>query len=271
MIASKRLSGFAALLLGVLLATPAIAQEEPRFCPNRPDLGSGACTTLPGQVHVELSVLDWQRDEDAETREDQLIAGDVLLRIGLGSTTEVQLGWTAAGSVRTRTLASGAVSRDAGTGDVMIGLRQNLKNPDGQGLSIALEPSVTLPTGGDAIGAGTWSAAMTVPVGLELNNDWALAFTGTVGAVADSDGEGRHSAFGAILGLQRSLGDTVTLVGELAANREDEPGERRTETFAAASVAWRPVQRVQLDLLAVVGLNRDSPDVRLVTGGAFLF
>ena len=63
-----------AVLGALLVATPAVAQEgneaEPRFCPNRPSLGASGCTTLPGQVHVEFSGVDWQRDDNDEVRED---------------------------------------------------------------------------------------------------------------------------------------------------------------------------------------------------------
>jgi hypothetical protein len=63
----------------------------------------------------------------------------------------------------------------------------------------------------------------------------------------------------------------VSLSGELSVDREDDPDDPRTETVTAASIAWQPRDRLQLDLLAVAGLSRAAPDFRLVAGGAVLF
>ncbi len=86
-----------AALAAVVSAAPAAAQELPRFCPNRPDLGASGCTTEPGRVHVEWSALDWQRDDGDGDRED-VLANEAALRIGVGPTTELQIGWTPVGT-----------------------------------------------------------------------------------------------------------------------------------------------------------------------------
>ena len=64
---------FAAAAL--LAAASAIAQDEPRFCPNRPDLGSSACTVEPGRVLAEVSAADWELDDGPDTRIDTLRKG----------------------------------------------------------------------------------------------------------------------------------------------------------------------------------------------------
>jgi hypothetical protein len=60
------------ILLAVLLAVPALGQDRRRYCPNRPDLGASTCTTRPGEVLVELSGVDWERDTVGGAREDML-------------------------------------------------------------------------------------------------------------------------------------------------------------------------------------------------------
>jgi hypothetical protein len=252
----------------LLLPGVAAAQDEPRFCPNRPDLGSGACTTDPGRMLLELSSADWQLDRQGGEREDQLLVSDALLRTGIDARTEFQLGWTPLARVRQRD-ASG-VDTVVGTGDVRLGVRRNLRNPDGHGFAVAVEPFVTLPTGDGAIGRGDWSAGVVVPVGWEIG-DWSLAFTGEGTAEVDEDRDGRHLAYAGTLGLGRALSDTVGAVIEIAARRDDDPSGGETELLTAASLAWEVRENAQLDLLAVAGLNRSSPDVRLVFGGAILF
>jgi hypothetical protein len=259
------------LLAAALLAPAASGAQEARFCPNRPDLGASACTTDPGRLLVELSGVDWERDDSADAREDRIVAGDLLARLGIGPRTEVQVSWAAYGRVRTRDKTTGTVETVSGTGDIRLGLRQNLRNPDGDGLSFAVEPFVTLPVGTDRIGAGDWSAGAVLPVSYDLGHKLGLSFTGTLQAAVDEDGQGRHFLGDATLGLGYDLSDSVSAVGEVAVTRDDDPLEPRTEWVGALSFAWQPRPNRQIDVLAVAGLNRDAPDVRLVVGGAVRF
>jgi hypothetical protein len=256
--------------LALLAATPAVAQDEPRFCPNRPDLGASSCTTDPGRVLVEYSALDWQRSDGGGEREDQLLAGDLLIRTGLDSRTEMQVSGILYGHLRARG-AGGAVRVDRGIGDIRLAVRRNVLRPDGAALSIAVEPFVTLPVGARGIGAGDWSAGVVLPVNYDLGAGWRAGFTGTAHAAVDDDGDGRHFSANGALGLGYAISDRVGVTGEISVTREEDPFDPRTETVTAASIAWQPLDRLQFDLLAVVGLTRTAPDLRLVAGGAILF
>jgi hypothetical protein len=261
---------FAVAALLTAIAAPAFAQDaDPRFCPTRPSLGSSACTTEPGKVQLEMSALDWQRDDTADQREDQLLAGDLLARFGVGPSTEVQVGWTAFGHVRTRDKLTGAVSTADGVGDVTLALRQNFQHPDGKGLSFGIQPQVTLPVGHS--GAGDWAAGVVLPVSYDLSDKLNLQFTGEGDAAVDEDGDGRHLAYSGIWGLAYQLSDKVTTTAELSLERDNDPVGHETHSLAALSFAYQPRKTLQFDVLAVAGLNRTSPDVRLVTGGAILF
>ena len=257
----------------MLCASPALAQDsaELRFCPNRPSLGASACTTDPGHVQFEYSALDWERDDDADERTDAFIVADLLARIGIGPQTEVQIGWTALGRERVRQNATGAISRDSAIGDVRLAVRQNLRNPDGDGLSFGIEPFVILPVGGAPIGGGDWGAGAMVPVTYDLSPSLNLAFTGQMAALADEDGDGRHFNASGIVGLGYQLSDAVTWTSEVSVERDDDPAGGETYVVAAQSLAWQPTKRMQLDLLAAVGLNHATPDVRVAIGGAILF
>lgn len=259
--------------IAALLATaPAWAQEEGRrFCPNRPSLGESACTTEPGHVQGEVSAIDWTLEKDAEERKDTILAGDFQLRVGVTPTSEVQIGWSPYGHVRTRDRATGDSGRASRVGDVTIGFRRNLRNPDGSGLSFGVEPRVIVPVGRTPVGAGTWGAALVVPVTYDLTDTLNLALTNEVDAAPDEDGHGRHFALNEVLGLGYDLSDKVTAVAELQVERDDDHADHQTRAFAAASLAWQPRHGLQLDVLVGAGLNRDADDVRILTGGAVGF
>lgn len=156
-------------LLLALLPIVASAQDKRDLCADRPGLGTPACTAEPGVIIIELGLGDWTHERDGSERVDTIIAGDALARIGLTEHLEAQIGWTGYGHARTRDLATGAIDRSSGTGDVKVALRRNLQNPEGAGLSIALMPFATLPVGGHAIGAGDWGAGLLAPITLDLS------------------------------------------------------------------------------------------------------
>lgn len=257
------------MILALLLA--ATAADGPRFCPTRPSLGESGCTTEPGHVHVEASAVDWERDDGPDQRQDTVLAGDLVLRIGVSDSAELQLAWTPFGHVRVRDKTSGAISHADRVGDVRVGIRQNLRHPDGKGLSIAVEPSVLLPVGRAPVGARTWGAGLVVPVTFDLSDKLNLQLTNEIDAEPNEDGSGRHLRVNEVVGLGYDLSDQLTAVAELQLTRDNEPGDHTTQLLAAGSLAWQPRPRLQLDVLVGAGLNRDAADVRVLTGGAVLF
>src|SRR3546814_7814875 len=112
-------------------ATPALAEEGRALCPDRPGLGTPACTVDVGAVVLEVGVADWTLDDNADSRTDSWAFGDTLLRAGLTPSLEVQVGWTMLGHVRERDRATGDRTGRTRTGDVTLALRQNLRSPDG--------------------------------------------------------------------------------------------------------------------------------------------
>ncbi len=254
-----------AALFATSLAGAARADDLRQFCPDRPGLDTPPCTIDPGHVAVELGGLDWTSEKDPETRTGTLVAGDLLVRYGLTDSLEAKVGWTPYGHVRERDRATGAISRSSGTGDVSISLQQNLSHPDGQGFSIAVAPYATLPTGGKAIGAGDWGAGVLVPISVALTDALSLAATPEIDAAVDEDRNGRHLAYGSVVGLNYQFTKKLTAALELQATRDDDPQGHETETLASLSFAYQPKDDLQLDVGAVKGVH-DSPDIELYFG-----
>lgn len=253
-------------LAATLTAAPAAAQSasgddgERDFCPTRPSLGSSACITLPGRVTIETGIADWTIDKQPDEREDTVLLGDTLARIGLTNTLEAQVGWTPYGHVRTRDRMTGAIEKEEGVGDLSLGARWNLRNPDGKGFAVALQPAITLPTGGHAIGSGTWGAELVVPVTYELTDSLQVALSPEVDAEPDEDRAGRHLRYGSVVTFSLDVSKQVTVNAELSDFRDHDPEGHETELVAATSIGWQPVKDLQLDAGINIGLNRASPD-----------
>lgn len=265
-----------------LSAAPAAAQDTPSevaqdrtrnpalrdLCSDRPGLNTPACTVDPGRVQVEIGLGDWTLDRTADQREDRIETGQILLRYGVGATTELRVGWTAYGHVRTRDTASGAVDSAQGVGDVTLGLKQNLRHPaEGKmGLAIAALPYVTAPTGHDQIGAGDWGGGLIVPASYKLSDAVSLELTPEVDAAVNESGSGRHLSYGTAVGVQVHLTKAIRLTPELQIIRDRDPDGHVTMSRASLSLDVQPVRMTQIDVQAIAGLNRDTPDVEIGFG-----
>jgi len=267
-----------AIVLGMLatMAAPAAAQDPElppppklrELCSERPGLATAVCIVDPGHLQVELGLADWTLDRTSAQREDRIDLGDVLLRYGLGKTTELQLGWTAYSHVRTLDRADGSVAIDQGVGDVTIGLKQNLRHPaEGKiGFAMSVLPFVTLPTGHDGVSDGTWSAGLVLPMSYKIDDTVAIALSPEVDASANESGDGRHLAYGAAMGFQVEVAQGMRLSPEVQIVRDDDPDDSRTMASASLSFDVRVKKRTQVDLQAVAGLNDNTPDIRLLCG-----
>lgn len=253
-------------LLLVMIASPAAAQEEREFCSDRPGLGTPPCTVAPGKVMVELGLADWTLDRTSNLRTDTLIAGDTLARIGIATHAELRIGWTAFGHVRERDRMTSAVDTSSGVGDVTVALNRNLANPDGSGNSVSVLAYATLPTGGSAIGAGDWGAGLLVPASFELNDAVSLTLTPEIDAAVDEDRNGRHLAYGSVVGFGFDLAKDVSAGAEVQVMRDRDPDGHNTQALAGLSLGWQPGKDTQLDIGTNLGLNHASPDVEAYVG-----
>jgi hypothetical protein len=250
-------------LIALALSTGAAAEEPLDFCTDRPGLGTPACTIGKGRLAVELGILDFERDSASGRRSETLSAGDLLVRLGLSDRLEAQIGWTAF----SRTRANGG-ERGSGVGDVFLAVRQQVRDED---LAVAAMPFVTLPAGSNGFGAGDWGAGLLLPVSTDLPAGFGLGMTVSVEAAVDEDRDGRHLAYGAVLGLDLPTPDRFGATVELAFRRDRDPTGASTAWLGALSGAWSPTDDLQFDVGADLGLDRDTPDVALHLGFARRF
>jgi hypothetical protein len=250
-----------------LIPLAAHAQDGARdYCPERPGLNTPPCVIDKGHVSVETAIADWTLDNQPDSRTDTILVGDTKLRIGLTDTIEAQIGWTPYGHVRQRDKPSGTVSSEGAAGDVWLGAKINLMNPDGDKVSVALLPYVTVPVGRSPVGAGDWGAGVLLPLSFSLSDAVSLAATPEIDAAVDKDGKGRHLAYSATAGLAFKLTEAVTVTGETQILRDDDPSGRTTQAMAALSVGWMASRNLQFDVFGAVGLNRGAPDMELSAG-----
>lgn len=252
------------------MAGPALAAPPTReVCPSLSGLDTGACTTEPGQLVAEVLPVDLEHDrQDGETT-DTLRLGRALLRAGVGPATEVQVEWLPYGRVRERT---DRVTRHGGRpGDARLGLRQNLRHPDGHGFAVALEPSVTIPVGRRPVGAGDWGAGLVAVVSFDIGETLSVTLDPEAEAAVDEDGDGRHLAYGGVISLAAKLSDAVQAQLDYEGQRDRDPAGHLTSHRAGLSLVWQPDAAFAVFATAAAALDHDAPDSQLFIGVARRF
>ncbi len=82
----------------------------------------------------------------------------------------------------------------------------------------------------------------------------------------DEDGDGRHLAYGSVVGLGLEISDAVSATIETSLTRDRDPWGHSTQALAGLSLAWQRHDDLQFDAGVNLGLNADSPDRELYVG-----
>lgn len=256
-----------AALAGLALLAPITARADDDLCVNRPGLDTPPCTLTAGRVMVEVGAVDWEHSAAPGMRDDSLTYGDTLVRVGLGSATELEVGF--GGWTRERSRQGAAITTARGAGDATLALRHGFGGESGA--KFAVETFVSAPVGRAPGGAGDWGAGFLLPVALPLPAGFTLSTTPEIDAAVNGSGHGRHLAWGGALGLSHALTGHLSASAEVSAFRDDDPEGHTTESRLALAAAWHAAPALQIDVELDTGLTHGAPDRALLLGFARQF
>lgn len=259
------------LLAAVLAAAPAAAAaadaaENLRpLCADRPGKATPPCILDAGHVQLEVGLVDFATTRDPAGRVDAYELGAFELRRGLTRRTEVELAW--APLVVTRARRPGGDLRSTGVGDLTVGLRTAITDPDAEGWAMSVEPFVTAPTATHGLGAGGWTGGVLLPIAAPLPGGAGATVTPQLQMLRDAGGGGTHLAWSAAAGVAEPIG-SASLGLELWAAVDDDPAGATTQASVDLTAAWTPqdAPNLQLDGGVNAGLNRETPQVELYVG-----
>lgn len=222
-------------ITGTFLASPVAAQELKPLCPDR-----GAfqpCTVDPGHIQVEIGLLDWFQDAD-----DTRLIADAVVRLGLDDTSEVQL---AMSPMVRKSFAQGR-------GDLRLSYRKRLVEGD---FSLAVQPSIQLPTGSSKLSAGRLIPG--IAIGSTYDITPRTQFYLTPYAV-----KGQYLLGGTFVGVNQILHGPIS--GTVEYMIQHQRGE--TQSSADFTLAYTASKSVEFDINANIGLTRQTPAVEFVLG-----
>ncbi|AWL30272.1 transporter [Acinetobacter defluvii] len=233
-------------IIMMLAATVSMSSFAAEFSFDRPGAGFSTGITPVGQVAWEQGLPSASyRETTVEGAKAKTVTlnGDMLLRTGLASGLELQLGW--AGPTWTQTKYKGEKVDDDGLGDVSIGLKKAIDLDDDK-LSMAVLAQAIIATGNegfsnedDIYSLGTsldYQYNDLVTTGITMNyavqdGDWSVTAIPTVGYKIAGNLSGfsefiYHKAesedyqYGLASGLIYALNDRTQLDGSIGVDLE---------------------------------------------------
>ena len=261
------------LIAAVLLtsASAAVAADAPSpdglrpLCADRPGKATPPCILDAGHTQLEVGLVDFSTTHDAGERDDTYNIGGFELRHGLTRRTEVELAWTPL--IVERDKGPGGSLHSTGVGDLTLGMRAAITNPDTDGLMVSVEPFVTAPTATQGLGAGGWTGGVLLPMSAPLPDGASATVTPQLQVARNSDGGGTHVAWSGAAGVSEPVG-SGSLGVELWGEVDDDPAGSIKQASVDFTAAWTPPKapNLQLDGGVNAGLNHATPQVEAYVG-----
>ena len=251
-----------AIAVGVFSSKAAVADTQP-ICADRPGNATPTCTVPPGMVQIETGLADWTHDHVAGVTTDTLAIASTAFKYGLSDRWNVELdvapyNWQ-------RVSAGGLRQSDSSFGDLVV--RSKFRLTSGNGIQVAIDPAVKVPTAARPIGNRRWEAKIAVPIDYSIpKTSFNVAVGPELDWLADNIGSGHHVAMVQVIGLGWQASSKLNLSGDLWGQWNWDPSGTVRQASAGAAAAYLVNNDLQLDAGANFGLNRTTPDVELYTG-----
>jgi len=253
--------------VGLALSTAAEADEQP-ICADRPGKANPTCTVPAGMVQIETGLADWVHDRSDGVTSDSLSLASTAFKYGLTDRWNVELDVTPYNWQRVH--GGGLRETDSGFGDLFV--RSKYRFTSGDGVQVAMNPAIKIPTAPTPIGNRKWEAGVAFPIDYSIpNSPISITLGPEADWLADSDGHGYHWSMAQVVGVGWQATDKLNLSGELWGQWDWDPTGTTRQATADGAVAYLVNNNVQLDAGANFGLNRVTPDVEIYAGVSVRF
>lgn len=252
----------------LLAASRAAAADEAPICADRPGKANPTCTVPAGMIQVETGLADWVHDRSDGLTTDALALGATALKYGLNDRWNIELDVAPYNWQRVR---GGALSQsDTSFGDILI--KSKYRFTSGDGVQVAMNPALKIPTADHEIGNGKWEAGVAFPIDYSIpKSPIGITLGPEIDWVADSDGHGHHVAMAQVIGLGLQASDKLNLSAELWGQWDWDPAGTTRQATADLAAAYLVNKNLQFDAGANFGLNPATPDLELYTGVSVRF
>ncbi|MCH8258667.1 MAG: transporter [Planctomycetes bacterium] len=234
---------------------------------DRPDVTESPITVDAGHVQVELSFLDYRRDDrnSDNTEFEAWTVGATNIKFGLLNNVDLQFVFDAYTDEDTLDKAAGTASSAKGFNDIQFRLKINLWGNDGGETAFAVMPFIQLPAGSDELSSDHVEGGLIFPFATELSDGWGLGLMAEVDWVFDEDDGEYDTEFvhTAVLGhdIMGSLGGYVEYIGIVSGD-----GDSDYQALIGTGLTYALSADLVLDIGANFGLTKTAEDVNVFAG-----
>lgn len=229
-----------------------------------PLITDDAGTQGKGKFQLEVNGEYAHDDEDGVTADAAEIA--TMLSCGIGDTIDVVLGIP---YQYIRAKDPGAAIREKGGSDTSLELKWRFYEKEG--LSFALKPGITLPTGDEAkgLGAGKATYGLFFIATRELE-PWAFHLNLGYGRNENKVDE-REDIWHVSLASERVLVKDLKAVANLGIERNPDRTSSSHPAFILGGLIYSLSERLDVDFGVKRGLNKPETDYSILAGAALRF
>ena len=234
---------------------------------DRPDVTESPITVDAGHVQVELSFLDYRRDDrnSDNTEFEAWTVGATNIKFGLLNNVDLQFVFDAYTDEETDDKAAGTASSAKGFNDIQFRLKINLWGNDGGETAFAVMPFIQLPAGSDELSSDHVEGGLIFPFATQLSDGWGLGLMAEVDWVFDEDDGDYDTEFvhTAVLGhdIMGPLGGYVESIGIISGD-----GNSDYQALIGTGLTYALSADVVLDVGANFGLTKAAADVNVFAG-----
>lgn len=245
-------------------AAYSLAHPTPRtlmrdLATDRPDATESPLTVDAGRLQLELSFIDFAR-EDSGPREDSSAYAPLNLKIGLLHNVDLQL--VLAPYERLQVAADEDAS---GFGDTQLRLKLNLWGNDGGPTAFALMPFIKLPTGDHSLTNDHLEAGLIIPFAAELPAGFSLGLMAEFDLVRSEDNNSYELDFVHTAVLGRDIvGPLAAFIEYVGVAGTDPDLDYRATFNTGLTFALSP--DAQLDAGVRLGLTDHAEDFAFFAG-----
>jgi hypothetical protein len=275
------------LVVLFLLIAPfakAWAEEAPPprpFPADRPGKASGPITVDQGHLEFESDIINYLHAHPASssvTTNGYTIA-DPLIKVGISHDVDVELQMGGYQWYSFKDRSTGVTTHASGFADEVVRTKINLMGNDGSDFAIGIIPYIKLPLASSSLrnsGLSNTSVegGVIVPTTYNLSNDFVLGFQTEIDANRNADDGNFHTTFVNIPSISHPIPGIDNLVGMLelysgvtTSKSVDDPNIYTLDL----SLAYQLTPQTAFDVETDIGLNRDAPNLQLISGLAWLF
>ena len=240
------------------LKSPFLPSDDEPLETDRPDFVEASSLVPPGRVQLE-SGYTFVRDRSGDIETTAHAVPQFVWRVGLTKRFELRMVWDA-GYLFEREVDHGAgtVTKRSGGGDIDLGLKTALLEPNGWIPEACLISTLSVPTGADEYRSHKTQPKLNLLYGWDLTDD--LNFAGATGLqylFADDDNFTQMSqAFTTGYSITEKLGMYV----EWFSFYYDGADSGKPQHYADSGITYKFTPNCQVDIRAGVGLNDAADD-----------